>query len=112
MYAVPPDAGRVVGGTLPRVSTMPAGESAYSTYSRSSGSRRRMTIRCVCVEPLLEPHYLPPPSLSLYRRKDSCPTMPRKLTPTEVRSKVVEEILNTERDYVKHLEDIIEVGRG
>lgn len=38
--------------------------------------------------------------------------MPRKLTPSEVRSKVVEEILNTERDYVKHLEDIIEVRKG
>ena len=38
--------------------------------------------------------------------------MPRKLTPSEVRSKVVEEILNTERDYVKHLEDIIEVSKG
>ena len=38
--------------------------------------------------------------------------MPRKLTPAEVRAKVVEEILNTERDYVKHLEDIIEVSKG
>jgi Rho guanine nucleotide exchange factor 4 len=76
VYSVPPDAVQMVGGTLPRISTMP----------RSSHSNRRMTIR----------------------RKDSCPSLPRKLTPTEVRSKVVEEILNTERDYVKHLEDIIE----
>ena len=43
------------------------------------------------------------------RRKDSAPSLPRKLTPTEVRSKVVEEILNTERDYVHNLENIIEV---
>ena len=47
----------------------------------------------------------------LSRRKDSCPSMPRKLTPAEIRSKVVEEILNTEKDYVKHLEDIIEVRK-
>lgn len=38
--------------------------------------------------------------------------MPPNLTPNEARSKVVEEILNTERDYVKHLDDIIEVRRG
>ena len=44
------------------------------------------------------------------RRKDSAPSLPRKLTPTEVRAKVVEEILNTERDYVHSLEDIIEVS--
>ena len=43
------------------------------------------------------------------RRKDSAPSLPRKLTSNEVRAKVIEEILNTERDYVKHLEDIIEV---
>ena len=43
------------------------------------------------------------------RRKDSAPCLPHKLTPTEVRAKVVEEILNTERDYVHNLEDIIEV---
>lgn len=43
------------------------------------------------------------------RRKDSAPSQPRKLTSNEVRAKVIEEILNTERDYVKHLEDIIEV---
>ncbi len=43
------------------------------------------------------------------RRKDSAPSLPRKLTANEVRAKVIEEILNTERDYVKHLEDIIEV---
>ncbi len=43
------------------------------------------------------------------RRKDSGPSQPRKLTSNEVRAKVIEEILNTERDYVKHLEDIIEV---
>ncbi|CAI8028598.1 Rho guanine nucleotide exchange factor 4 [Geodia barretti] len=86
VYSVPPDAVQMVGATLPRISTMPAGDPAYATYSRSSHSNRRMTIR----------------------RKDSCPSLPRKLTPTEVRSKVVEEIINTERDYVKHLEDIIE----
>ena len=44
------------------------------------------------------------------RRKDSAPNLPRKLTPTEVRAKVVEEILNTERDYVRNLEDIVEVS--
>ena len=44
------------------------------------------------------------------RRKDSTPSQPRKLTSAEVRAKVIEEILNTERDYVKHLEDIIEVS--
>lgn len=44
------------------------------------------------------------------RRKDSAPSQPRKLTSAEVRAKVIEEILNTERDYVKHLEDIIEVS--
>ena len=44
------------------------------------------------------------------RRKDSAPSLPRKLTANEVRAKVIEEILNTERDYVKHLEDIIEVS--
>ena len=48
--------------------------------------------------------------LCICRRKDSYSSTPRKLTPTEVRSKVVEEILNTERDYVRHLEDIIEVN--
>ena len=44
------------------------------------------------------------------RRKDSAPNLPRKLTPTEVRAKVVEEILNTERDYVRNLENIVEVS--
>ena len=45
------------------------------------------------------------------RRKDpSNSTLPEKLTPAQVRAKIVEEILSTERDYVKHLEDIIEVG--
>ena len=49
MYAVPPDADQIVGGTLPRVSTMPAGDSSYATYGgRSSNSKRRMTIRYVC----------------------------------------------------------------
>ena len=47
------------------------------------------------------------------RRKDSAPALPKKLSPPEVRAKIVEEILNTERDYVQHLEDIVEVrGRG
>ena len=54
----------------------------------------------------------PSTPLVSHRRRDSVQSMPRKLTPSEVRSKVVEEILNTERDYVKHLEDIIEVGKG
>ncbi len=44
------------------------------------------------------------------RRRDSIVMAPRKLSPKEVRGKIIEEILNTERDYVKHLEDIIEVG--
>ena len=44
------------------------------------------------------------------RRKDSAPNLPRKLTPTEVRAKVVEEILSTERDYVHNLENIVEVS--
>ena len=56
------------------------------------------------------PCLLPP--VPPHRRKDSCPSMPQKLTPAEVRSKVVEEILNTERDYVQHLKDIIEVRNG
>lgn len=43
------------------------------------------------------------------RRKDTTPSVPRKLSPKEVRAKVVEEILNTERDYVRNLEDIMEV---
>lgn len=44
------------------------------------------------------------------RKKDSSSSsLPKKLTPEEVRAKIVEEILGTERDYVKHLEDIIEV---
>ena len=54
---------------------------------RGNSVRRRMTIR----------------------RKDSAGSLPRKLTPTEVRAKVVEEILNTERDYVQNLENIVEV---
>lgn len=32
------------------------------------------------------------------------------LSDTVVRSRVVLEILNTERDYVKHLEDVVEVS--
>ena len=35
-----------------------------------------------------------------------------KLTLTEIRGIVVKEILWTERDYVKHLEDIVEVKEG
>ena len=42
--------------------------------------------------------------------RDTAPNIPRKLSPSEVRAKVVEEILNTERDYVQHLEDIVEVS--
>ena len=45
------------------------------------------------------------------RRKDSMSSIsPRKLTPKEVRGKIVEEILNTETAYVQHLEDIVEVS--
>jgi hypothetical protein len=47
VYSVPPDAVQMVGATLPRISTMPAGDPAYPTYSRSSHSNRRMTIRFV-----------------------------------------------------------------
>lgn len=44
------------------------------------------------------------------RRKDpSSSSLPVKLTPKQVRAKIIEEIISTERDYVKHLEDIIEV---
>ena len=43
------------------------------------------------------------------RRRDSVSSIPKKLSPSEVRAKVVDEILNTERDYVRHLEDIVEV---
>lgn len=44
------------------------------------------------------------------RRKDpSSSTLPQKLSPEQVRAKIIEEIISTERDYVKHLEDIIEV---
>lgn len=32
------------------------------------------------------------------------------LSDADVRSRVVLEILNTERDYVKNLEDVVEVG--
>ncbi len=46
------------------------------------------------------------------RRKDTAPPQPKKLSPAEVRAKVVEEILNTERDYVRHLGDIVEVRGG
>ena len=33
------------------------------------------------------------------------------LSDADVRSRVVLEILNTERDYVKNLEDVVEVSR-
>ena len=46
------------------------------------------------------------------RRRDSIVGVPRRLSSKEVRGKIVEEILNTEKDYVNHLEDIIEVGGG
>lgn len=45
------------------------------------------------------------------RRKDpSESSLSVKLSPEQVRAKIVEEIVNTERDYVRHLEDIIEVS--
>ena len=43
------------------------------------------------------------------RRRDSTPSLPQKLSPEQIRAKIVEEIINTERVYVRHLEDIIEV---
>ena len=43
------------------------------------------------------------------RKKDSG-DYPRKLTPTQVRARCVKEILTTERDYVQHLEDIVQVS--
>ena len=46
------------------------------------------------------------------RRKDSTPSLPVKLSHPQVRAKIVEEILNTERDYVGNLQNIIEVGAG
>jgi len=44
------------------------------------------------------------------RRRDSIVAAPRKLSPKEVRGKIVEEILNTEKAYVQQLEDIIDVS--
>lgn len=46
------------------------------------------------------------------RRKDGSNAEPKKLSPLEVRAKIVEEILNSERDYVNHLRDIVEVKSG
>lgn len=43
-------------------------------------------------------------------RRNQQQNAPRKLSPQEVRAKVVEEILCTEREYVQSLEDIVEVG--
>lgn len=43
-------------------------------------------------------------------RRNQQQSAPRKLSPQEVRAKVVEEILCTEREYVQSLEDIVEVG--
>lgn len=43
-------------------------------------------------------------------RRNQQENAPRKLSPHEVRSKVVEEIFSTEREYVGSLEDIVEVG--
>lgn len=42
-------------------------------------------------------------------RRESVSDFPRKLTPAQIRARCVQEILTTERDYVQHLEDIIEV---
>ena len=42
-------------------------------------------------------------------RKKDAGDFPRKLTPTQVRARCVKEILSTERDYVQHLEDIVQV---
>jgi hypothetical protein len=41
-------------------------------------------------------------------RRNQQESAPRKLSPQEVRAKVVEEILNTEREYIRSLEDITE----
>ena len=43
-------------------------------------------------------------------RRNQQENAPRKLSPQEVRAKVVEEIFSTEREYVESLEDIVEVG--
>ena len=43
-------------------------------------------------------------------RRNQQENAPRKLSPQEVRAKVVEEILCTEKEYVQSLEDIVEVG--
>lgn len=43
------------------------------------------------------------------RKRDSG-DLPRHLTPSEIRAKCIEEILNTEKIYVQHLQDIVEVS--
>ena len=41
--------------------------------------------------------------------KRSTSDFPRRLTSIEIRAKCIEEILTTEREYVQHLKDIVEV---
>ncbi len=41
--------------------------------------------------------------------KRSTSDFPRRLTSIEIRAKCIEEILTTEREYVQHLRDIVEV---
>ena len=44
----------------------------------------------------------------MFTKRDSC-EFPRRLTPVEIRARCIEEILNTEKVYVQHLKDIVEV---
>ena len=43
-----------------------------------------------------------------FTKRDSC-EFPRQQTPVEIRAKCIEDILNTEKVYVQHLKDIVEV---
>ena len=42
--------------------------------------------------------------------KRSTSDFPRTLTSIEIRARCIQEILTTEREYVQHLQDIVEVG--